>query len=87
MSDTPEEDDSEGEPFFRVLGVRCKAMSSDLVKMGWQLKAAQRVVVKLRVGEDRATAVRRHARFDDVRARIAAMDAEEHGAFIQAHTA
>ena len=54
-----EEADDSGEPFFRVAGVRCKAEKQG-VRMGMQLPSRQRVLVKLRVGEDRACAVRRH---------------------------
>ena len=80
-----EEADAEGEPFFRVLGVRCKAESADRVRMGWRLKSKDRVVVKMRVGEDRAEAVRRHKSFDEVRSRVMIGDSAN-GASFSNHT-
>lgn len=58
-----EQPDPEGEPFFVVQGVRCKAEAFDSVRMGMQLPSKQRFKVKMRIGETRCEAIVRHDKF------------------------
>jgi hypothetical protein len=67
-----ESSDEEGEPFFRIDGVRCKAEQGSKVRIGMQLPSKLRKVVKLRNGEDRAAAVRRFNQFSGVQALVRA---------------
>ena len=48
---------------FDVDGVACKSQSSYLVTVGTNIPKKLRFPVKMRVGEDRDAAVRRHAKF------------------------
>eukprot|EP00966_Prymnesium_polylepis_P113546 2625568-Prymnesium_polylepis.2 len=72
-----ESSDDEGEPYFRVDGVRCRAENSSRVRIGMQLSSRQRAVVKIRVGETRADAVARSDKFAAVRALIAEQASED----------
>ena len=59
--------DPEGEPYFLVQGVRCKAESHDMVRMGMQLSSTHRVPVRMLVGQSRAEAVIGHTKFPMVK--------------------
>ena len=48
---------------FPVDGLQCKAYSSYKVKVGLNLPKKHRFLVNMKIGDDRESAVRRHAKF------------------------
>eukprot|EP00966_Prymnesium_polylepis_P043107 1001385-Prymnesium_polylepis.1 len=66
-----ESPDEEGEPYFRIDGVRCKEeKGSNRIRIGWQLPPQQREVEKKRKDEGRAAAVRRSKHLAVVKERL-----------------
>ena len=53
--------DRDGEPFFLIGDVRCKAEGGDKLRMGLQLPSKYRVRVTRKQGEDRAEAIQPHS--------------------------
>ena len=51
------------------VSVRCRAMQSDLIKVGFGIKGFKPFPVRLRVGQDREEAAQQHKRFAEVVAR------------------
>ena len=84
MGDSCEQPDPEGEPFFIVHGVRCKAESYDSVRMGMQLPSKQRVKVKMRIGESRCEAILRHDKFPVVKLLVNGARRSQHAFLLNA---